>query len=118
MIWAANVENKYIEYHGRPNRGIVNIAWAAGGSEFVGYPPPPSPSLPPNPPNTPPPASPSSSGGSGLSGGAAAGIAIGSVAGVGLLATAFFVTAKSNGAAKSVTVAKAATTTKEEVNHA
>lgn len=84
VIWAANVENAYVESHGRSNRGIVVIEWRTGATEFRDYPPPPLPAPPP----PAPPAAPPSSGGGGLSAAAIGGIVGGVVGGlaVGLLA--------------------------------
>jgi len=80
VIWAANVENAYVESHGRSNRGIVVIEWRTGAAEFRDYPPPPAPKPPP----PAPPAAPPSSGGGGLSAAAIGGIVGGVVGGLAL----------------------------------
>mmetsp|Transcript_24609 Transcript_24609/g.40815 ORF Transcript_24609/g.40815 Transcript_24609/m.40815 type:complete len:709 (+) Transcript_24609:44-2170(+) len=85
LIWSANVENKYVEYHGRSHRGIIDITWKVGGSEFTDYPPPPPPSPAPPSPTPPPAAPPSKSKSDGLLEGAIIGIVIGAVAGVALI---------------------------------
>mmetsp|Transcript_83320 Transcript_83320/g.166326 ORF Transcript_83320/g.166326 Transcript_83320/m.166326 type:complete len:714 (-) Transcript_83320:84-2225(-) len=94
LIWAANVENKYVEHHGRGNRGLVEITWMAGGAPFADYPPPPAPSPPlPSPPTV---------SRSSLSDGELAGIIVGAVVGGLLLVgiVAFALMKKSDSSAK------------------
>ena len=47
LIWAANGEDRFMGYHGRSNRGIFEVNWQEGASDFTAYPPPPAPRPPP-----------------------------------------------------------------------
>ena len=97
LIWAANGEDRYNGYHGRAWRGQMVVNWRSGVSETFLLPPPPTPKpppptlpYPPSPPPSPPASPPPPLPGSGAGPATIAGLTVGSVALVGLLALAIY----------------------------